>query len=61
MSRRAGKRMGAALDMYKYLMSVPAGKIIKIKKTKGALWFYMEDEVKELEINFVSFDELEQF
>lgn len=58
MSRRAGKRITAALAMYEYLFSVPDGKVITIKKTKGALWLNIQDEVKEPEITFRSFDEM---
>ena len=57
MSRRSGKKLSSALAVYEYLWSVPDGKVITIKKTKGALFFKIEDEVKEIEATFMEFDE----
>jgi len=59
MSRRSGKKLSSALAVYEYLWSVPDGKVITIKKTKGALFFKIEDEVKEPQATFLVFDEME--
>lgn len=59
MSRRQGKRLSQAVALYEYLWNVPKGKVVTIKRTKGALWINIKDEVKNPQVTFLAFDEME--
>lgn len=57
MSRASGKRTAAALAMYAYLLAIPEGKQVVIRKVEGALWFKIEDRNEDPQITFTALDE----